>query len=88
MAGSYYAGNAAGNNSNKQTTNANAYRKSQEATQEKLNHLTNDYESACYNYQALYTAYETLYEKVGLNSGLQKVARIDGARGNEESCYR
>jgi hypothetical protein len=47
-----------------------------------------DYESACFRYQELYAAYDELYTKVGTASGLQKVARPDGARGNEDSCYR
>lgn len=59
-----------------------------DAATKKFDRLTNDYDSACYNYQDLYAAYDALYDKVGANSGLERKARIDGARGNEESCYR
>jgi len=52
------------------------------------NRLSNDYDSACYRYQELYTAYEALYAQFGANSGQEKIVLPDGARGNEESCYR
>lgn len=52
------------------------------------NRLSNDYDAACYNYQALYEAYEALYAEAGADAGQAKVVRPDGARGNEESCYR
>lgn len=64
------------------------YAKSLGELQDKLSRITNDYESACYNYQTLYAAYDELYSKVGAGSGIQQLARVDNARGNEESCYR
>jgi len=65
-----------------------SYSSSIDTMRSELNKTTNDYESACYNYQALYTAYDTLYKKAGVGSGLQQLARVDGAKGNEDSCYR
>jgi predicted component of type VI protein secretion system len=59
-----------------------------DAKQAELNKLTNDYESACYNYQALYEAYDGLYQKYGADSGIARIVRPDSARGNEVSCYR
>lgn len=50
--------------------------------------LSNDYDSACYNYQILYDAYSKLYAKAGAGAGHEKIARPDSARGNQESCYR
>jgi hypothetical protein len=67
---------------------AASYDKSIATLRDQLNRLTNDYESACYNYQTLYAAYDELYAKAGASSGQQKIALPDGARGNEESCYR
>ena len=60
----------------------------QKLTQTELNKTLNDYDSACFAYQELYAAYDTLYKKTGASSGLEKLALRDGARGNEESCYR
>jgi len=53
-----------------------------------LNRLSNDYDSACYNYQALYDAYDALYAQAGASSGQEKIVRPDSARGNQVSCYR
>ena len=53
-----------------------------------LNRLSNDYTSACHNYQALYDAYEVLYAQAGSSSGHEQIVRPDSARGNQESCYR
>jgi hypothetical protein len=50
--------------------------------------LSNDYDSACYNYQALYDAYAELYAEAGASAGHEKIVRPDSARGNQESCYR
>ncbi len=47
-----------------------------------------DYQSACANYQTLYTAYDELYKEVGADSGIEQLVRADGARGNDDSCYR
>jgi hypothetical protein len=55
---------------------------------EERDRLSNDYDSACYNYQALYDAYDALYAKAGASSGQEKIVRPDSARGNEVSCYR
>ena len=71
-----------------QVIEAKTYFEERDARDKKFNRLTNDYDSACYNYQDLYAAYDMLYDKVGAHSGLERKARIDGARGNEESCYR
>ena len=71
-----------------QVIDAKTHFDERDAATKKFDRLTNDYDSACYNYQDLYAAYDTLYDKVGANSGLERKARIDGARGNEESCYR
>ena len=57
-------------------------------TQTELSRIQSDYDTACYNYQVLYDAYDKLYAKAGADSGAQKVMRPDGARGNENSCYR
>lgn len=65
-----------------------AYAQNLNDRRQELNQITNEHQSACYNYQALYTKYEELYRKVGADSGLAKMPRPDGARGNEESCYR
>ncbi|HEU5186937.1 MAG TPA: hypothetical protein VFT87_00375 [Candidatus Saccharimonadales bacterium] len=59
-----------------------------ETLRAELTQLANKYESACYNYQELYTAYEALYAEIGANSGHKKIVRPDSARGNAESCYR
>ncbi len=51
--------------------------------------LSNDYDSACYNYQTLYDAYDKLYAEVGASAaGHEEIVRPDSARGNQESCYR
>jgi len=50
------------------------------------NRAINDYEAACTEYQLLYVAYAELYAQRG--DGMQKYSSPDGARGNEESCYR
>lgn len=51
--------------------------------------LSNDYDSACYNYQALYDAYDELYAQAGVAAAdHEKIVRPDSARGNAESCYR
>jgi len=50
--------------------------------------VQSDYDTACYNYQTLYAAYDQLYKKAGVGSGLTFVSRPDGAKGNENSCYR
>jgi hypothetical protein len=50
--------------------------------------LSNDYDAACYNYQALYDAYDKLYAVAGASAGHEEIVRPDSARGNQESCYR
>lgn len=52
------------------------------------NRTLNDYDSACLEYQKLYAAYDTLYQKTGTNSGAIAYTSPDAARGNEQSCYR
>jgi hypothetical protein len=49
--------------------------------------LSNDYDSACYNYQTLYDAYDELYAKSGADPR-EQIVRPDSARGNAVSCYR
>jgi hypothetical protein len=50
--------------------------------------LSNDYDSACYNYQTLYDAYDELYAKADASASYEKIVRPDSARGNQDSCYR
>jgi hypothetical protein len=50
--------------------------------------LTSDYNTACYNYQTLYAAYDKLYKTVGVGTGQPYISLPDGAKGNEDSCYR
>jgi uncharacterized protein HemX len=63
-----------------------SYATSLENVSAERNRALNDYEAACTEYQLLYVAYSELYEQRG--SGLNKYSSPDGARGNEESCYR
>jgi uncharacterized protein involved in exopolysaccharide biosynthesis len=90
--GGYYAGThrtqTASTKVSGSSVTAEQYDRSISNLQAQLNTLTNDYDSACNNYQTLYTAYDELYRKTGANSGLTQIAQPDGARGNEESCYR
>lgn len=64
------------------------YDKAIEQLRSDLNRLSNDYDSACYRYQELYSAYDGLYAQFGTESGQQKIVRPDSARDNEQSCYR
>jgi len=64
------------------------YKETVRQLQSDLNRLSNDYDSTCYRYQELYTAYDALYTQFGPSSGHEKIVRPDSARGNEESCYR
>jgi hypothetical protein len=50
--------------------------------------VQSDYDTACYNYQTLYAAYDKLYKQAGAGSGQTYISRPDGAKGNETSCYR
>ncbi|HYG83280.1 MAG TPA: hypothetical protein VD907_00180 [Verrucomicrobiae bacterium] len=59
-----------------------------EQKDKELNRTLNDYDSACFEFQELYAAYEKLYAKAGASSGEPRYSAPDGARGNEESCYR
>lgn len=69
-------------------TQANALAKQQADDKSALNRLTSDYDTACYNYQVLYDAYDQLYQKAGAALGMAYISRPDGAKGNENSCYR
>jgi hypothetical protein len=73
---------------NKESSASSVDEAERASSRDRFNRLANDYESACYNYQALYAAYDALYKEAGANSGHEKLALPDGARGNEESCYR
>jgi hypothetical protein len=53
-----------------------------------LDRMASDYNTACYNYQVLYDAYDQMYKKVGVSAGVTHISRPDGAKGNEDSCYR
>lgn len=53
-----------------------------------LSRAVSDYRTACYNYQELYSAYDRLYKKDGAALGMTYIAPIDGAKGNDDSCYR
>src|SRR5512133_2158526 len=64
------------------------YNESIKQLQSKLNQISNDYDSVCYRYQELYSAYDVIYTQFGAASGQAKVVRPDSASGNEESCYR
>jgi hypothetical protein len=81
-------GNGTGAVTNSSSDNAAQLQGTIDSQRSQLNRLTNDYESACYRYQELYAAYDKLYAQAGASSGQAKIARPDGARGNEVSCYR
>ncbi len=81
----FYAGTQANTTS---TSKDESYSNSLEILRKERDQAYNDYESACTNYQRLYTAYDELYMKVGASSGIEQLVRVDGARGNEDSCYR
>jgi hypothetical protein len=51
-----------------------------------LDRMASDYNTACYNYQVLYDAYDQLYKKAG--TGVAHIPRPDGAKGDDNSCYR
>lgn len=51
-----------------------------------LDRMAANYNAACYNYQVLYNAYDQLYKKAG--AAQTYISRPDGAKGNEDSCYR
>jgi len=63
-----------------------AAQNSEQATNE-LNKTTVNYDTSCFEYQKLYTAYTALYEKSGASSGQQRYTAPDSARDNPESCY-
>ena len=52
-----------------------------------LNKTTVNYDTACLEYQKLYTAYTTLYLKTGASSGQSRYTAPDSARDNPDSCY-
>jgi hypothetical protein len=64
------------------------YAKAIENLRAERDRLSNEYDSACYNYQVLYDAYDELYAKAGASADHEKIVRPDSARGNEVSCYR
>ena len=63
-----------------------SYAISLERVNDERKRALNDYEAACTEYKLLYVAYEQLYEQH--SSGMERYSSPDGARGNEESCYR
>lgn len=70
----------------KSLTQTDLYTEQQRKDRLALDRMTSSYNAACYNYQVLYDAYDELYKKAGV--GHEQVVRPDGARGNENSCYR
>ncbi len=66
----------------------NIFAKEKSQEQLEMSRMSSNYDTACYNYQTLYAAYSELYKKVGTGPGLAMIPLPDGARGNENSCYR
>jgi hypothetical protein len=73
---------------NKLLSQANEFDRQLSDSRLASSHMQSDYDTACYNYQTLYAAYDQLYKKAGVGTGLPFVSLPDGAKGNETSCYR
>lgn len=56
-------------------------------TANELNKTTVDYDTACLEYQKLYAAYDSLFQKAGASSGQSRYTAPDSAKDNPESCY-
>lgn len=73
---------------NEKAVREHEYAKSLQIVRNESSRAMNDYVTSCYEYQKLRVAYEELYKRYGLTSGLPKYTSPDDARGNEDSCYR
>lgn len=71
-----------------QVTRDRSYATSLETITAERNKALNDYDAACLEYQKLYTTYDELYKLNNSSNSPAQYVSPDGARGNEDSCYR